>query len=55
MKNLITPEPELMAVVKNVPGYLGSSAELNFQAMVSNGVNELPVIGRGSTRRIFPA
>ena len=26
LKNLITPEPELMAVVKNVPGYLGSSA-----------------------------
>jgi len=53
LKNLITPEPELMAVVKNVPGYLGSSAELNFQAMVSNGVNELPVIGRGINPQDF--
>ncbi|NLM36844.1 MAG: ABC transporter permease, partial [Firmicutes bacterium] len=47
LENLITPNPELMAALKNVPGYQGSSAELNFQAMLSNGVNELPVIGRG--------
>jgi len=53
LKNLITPEPQLMTVIKGVPGYQRSSAELSFQAMLSNGVNELPVIGRGINPQDF--
>src|SRR5690554_1971303 len=53
LKNLMAPEPQLMTGIKNVPGYQGSSAELNFQAMLSNGINELPVIGRGINPQDF--
>lgn len=47
LKNLVVAEPQLMTALKSIPGYQGSSAELNFQALLNNGVNELPVIGRG--------
>jgi putative ABC transport system permease protein len=53
LKNLMTPGPQLLAAIKDVPGYQGSSAELSFQAMLSNGVNELPVIGRGINPQDF--
>jgi putative ABC transport system permease protein len=53
LENLLTPGPQLMTAIKNLPGYQGSSAELNFQAMLNNGVNELPVIGRGINPQDF--
>ena len=33
--------------LEEVQGYRGSSAELAFQARLNNGINELPVVGRG--------
>jgi len=53
LENLIATKPQLMAAIKNVPGFKGASSELNFQALLNNGVNELPVIGRGINPRDF--
>jgi len=36
-----------MTSLAEVQGYQGSSAELSFQARLNNGINELPVVGRG--------
>ena len=33
--------------LEKVEGYVGSSAELSFQVRLNNGINELPVVGRG--------
>lgn len=47
LKNLLTVDKELMSVVEGLEGYQASSAELNFFAQLNNGINELPVIGKG--------
>ncbi len=36
-----------MEALRKIPGLEGISRELNFQALLNNGVNELPVVGRG--------
>lgn len=53
LKNLVTTDPQLMAAIKTIPGYHGASGELNFQALLNNGVNELPVVGRGINPQDF--
>jgi putative ABC transport system permease protein len=47
LDNLFVADQELMEEVGDVKGYQNSSAELNFLARLNNGVNELPVIGKG--------
>ena len=47
LNNLVTPESRLMEALRKIPGLEGISRELNFQALLNNGVNELPVVGRG--------
>lgn len=47
LEDLLVAEQEVMSAVRNRPGYIGSSPELNFQARLNNGINELPVIGKG--------
>ncbi|QTL98074.1 FtsX-like permease family protein [Iocasia frigidifontis] len=47
LKNLLTVDEQLIGVVKRVAGYQASLAELNFQARLNDGINELPVIGKG--------
>ncbi|HLV10540.1 MAG TPA: FtsX-like permease family protein [Halanaerobiales bacterium] len=47
LENLLTVDKELMSVVEGLEGYQASSAELNFFAQLNNGINELPVIGKG--------
>ncbi len=47
LEDLIVADEWMMMAVRKVEGFRGASPELNFQAMLNNGVNELPVIGRG--------
>lgn len=47
LKNLLPREALDHLAVVNVTGYQGGSPELNFIARLNNGVNELPVIGKG--------
>lgn len=47
LDNLIGLDEQILTAIRAVPGYLGSSPELAFRAMLSNGVNELPVVGKG--------
>lgn len=47
LEDLIVPHERMINAVRRVEGFRGVSPELNFQAMLNNGVNELPVIGRG--------
>lgn len=44
---LITVDEDLLAEVKNLPGYKASLAELSFSALLSNGIDDLPVMGKG--------
>ncbi len=47
LENLISVEPQLMMAIEGVERYQAASPELNFAARLNNGINELPVIGRG--------
>lgn len=47
LENLMVVDEQVLKVVAGVKGYQGSSVELNFKAMLNNGINELPVIGKG--------
>lgn len=47
LDNLITVDEGLLAEVKNLSGYKASLAELSFSALLSNGIDDLPVIGKG--------
>ncbi|HEY8344504.1 MAG TPA: ABC transporter permease [Bacillota bacterium] len=47
LENLFTVDEQIMAFLRSVPGYIGSSPELAFQARLNNGRDELPVIGKG--------
>ncbi len=47
LDNLLVVDEDLLGVVKGIKGYQSSSVELNFKAMLNNGVNELPVVGKG--------
>lgn len=47
LENLITIDKSMMVAARKVEGYRAASPELSFQARLSNGVNELPVTGRG--------
>lgn len=47
LENLLPADGQVLSAVENVTGYSGSSPELNFPARLNNGVNELPVLGKG--------
>ena len=47
LENLLSDAAGIMAAIEKSDGYLASSSELNFQARLNNGGDELPVIGRG--------
>lgn len=47
LDNLITVDEGLLAEVKNLSGYKASLAELSFSALLSNGIDDLPFIGKG--------
>lgn len=47
LDNLLTINDELESEIRNIEGYLASSKELSFPAQLNNGIDELPVIGKG--------
>ena len=47
LENLLSGDAGIMAAIEKSDGYLASSSELNFQARLNNGGDELPVIGKG--------
>lgn len=47
LENLLPDDAGMMAAIEKSDGYLTSSPELNFQARLNNGGDELPVVGRG--------
>ena len=47
LKNLLSEDKQLMSTVEGIDGFKSSSPELNFLARLSNGINELPVLGKG--------
>ncbi|HLV09616.1 MAG TPA: FtsX-like permease family protein [Halanaerobiales bacterium] len=53
LDNLLSIQPELIDVVEDLEGYRASSPELNFQAMLNSGSNEIPVIGKGIKPELF--
>jgi putative ABC transport system permease protein len=53
LKNLFSVDGQMMTAIRNIPGYIGSSPELSFQARLNNGSDELPVIGRGVIPEAF--
>ncbi|ACL71072.1 ABC transporter permease [Halothermothrix orenii] len=57
LENLISGG-QIFTSIEEVPGYYGSSPELNFPARLNNGFNELPVMGKGiipdKFTRVFP-
>ncbi len=53
LEHLIDLDDEILTVIKGVPGHQGSSPELSFRAMLNNGINELPVVGKGIVPDLF--
>jgi len=47
LENLIVPNLQMQTAIENVKAYQASSPELSFSARLNNGINELPVIGKG--------
>jgi putative ABC transport system permease protein len=47
LENLLIIDQEVLTTVGNLKDYQSSSVELNFLARLNNGINELPVIGKG--------
>ena len=46
LEHLFTLDEELEREIQEVEGFLAASPELNFQARLGNGVDDLPVIGK---------
>jgi putative ABC transport system permease protein len=53
LDNLMLFDGQVLAGIKDVKGYRADSPELNFSALLNNGINELPVIGRGIIPKDF--
>lgn len=53
LKNLLTVDETLQSQLRNVRGFVAASPELNFQARLSNGWDELPVMGKGIEPEAF--
>lgn len=47
LENLLPDAAGILAAIEKTDGYLAGSPELNFQARLNNGGDELPVIGKG--------
>lgn len=47
LEDLLKTDQELLSRVESLDGYQASSPELNFQARLNNGNEELPVTGKG--------
>lgn len=47
LDNLLTINEELKNEIVNLEGFLASSSELSFSAQLNNGIDELPVLGKG--------
>lgn len=47
LENLLPDEARIKDAIRKIDGYLACSPELNFQARLNNGGDELPVIGKG--------
>lgn len=47
LEHLLTSDEGVKREIQKVEGFLAVSPELNFQARLNNGVDELPVIGKG--------
>jgi putative ABC transport system permease protein len=55
LENLIVVDEQVKKAVEGVKGYQSNSVELNFKALLNNGINELPVIGKGINPDQFQA
>lgn len=47
LENLLFVDQPKMSLLESIRGYKSSSPEFNFHARLNNGINELPVIGKG--------
>ncbi len=47
LRNLINPDSVMISAISSINGYKAYSPEVNFQAILNNGMNELPVLGKG--------
>lgn len=47
LENLLSLNEELRVEIEGIEGFLAASPELNFLARLNNGLDELPVIGKG--------
>lgn len=47
LRNLIAENDSIIDIIRSTPGYEAYSEEVDFTAMLNNGINELPVIGKG--------
>lgn len=55
LKHLLPLGSVNLMAVGALPGYIGSSPELDFLARLNNGINELPVVGKGIVPESFGA
>ncbi len=47
LRNLIDPDNAMISAISSIDGYKAYSPEVNFKAILNNGRNELPVLGKG--------
>lgn len=47
LENLLKENEDIEAKLAEIKGFKAASPELSFQAMLNNGVNEIPVMGKG--------
>lgn len=47
LDNLLSIDGGIQREIESIEGYLASSAELSFSAQLNNGIEELPVMGKG--------
>jgi len=53
LEHLLSTSNEMSREIQGMAGFQGISCELNFQARLSNGLDELPVIGKGIDPEAF--
>lgn len=53
LEHLLTIDEEMSREIQRMGGFLAASPELNFQARLNNGLDELPVLGKGIDPKVF--
>lgn len=53
LENLLTFSDDIKGEIAGITGYLASSPELSFTAQLNNGIDEIPVLGKGIEPGVF--